>query len=157
MWIRAAALAALVSSLAIAAPAQTPKLPGFISEAKAELAPVSVKAGTKATLTLTVTMAPGYHIYDPNPGDEFAIASEVTLTKIPGVSFGKAVWPKPLLQEKTRVHEGTIKVTIPVTLAKTVKPGKLKLSAALKSQGCNATGCLPPETVTLFAPLTVSK
>ncbi|MBB6050994.1 protein-disulfide reductase DsbD N-terminal domain-containing protein [Armatimonas rosea] len=157
MWIRTAALAALVSSLASAAPAQAPKLPGFFAAAKATVAPVSVKAGAKATLTVTITMAPGFHIYDPKPGDEFAIPSEVTPTKVAGVTYGKAVWPAPTLHEKTRIHEGTITVTVPITLAKTVKPGTLKLGAAVKAQGCNATGCLPPETVQLSAPLTVSK
>jgi hypothetical protein len=48
-------------------------------------------------------------------------------------------------------------VTVPVTLAKTVKPGTLKLGAAVKAQGCNATGCLPPDTVQLATSLTVSK
>ena len=157
MWIRAAALAALVSSLATAAPAQAPKIPDFMSGAKASVAPGTVKAGGKATLTLTLTMAPGFHIYDPKPGDEFAIASEVVGSKIAGVTYGKPVWPKPTLHEKTRIHEGTITVTVPVTIAKNAKPGTLKLGAAVKSQGCNATGCLPPETVALVTPLVVSK
>jgi DsbC/DsbD-like thiol-disulfide interchange protein len=157
MWICTAAMAALVSTLAMAAPAQTPKLPGFFAGAKASIAPTSVKAGGKATLTLTITMAPGFHIYDPKPGEEFAIASEVLPIKAVGVSYGKAIWPTPTIHEKARVHEGTITVTVPITLAKTVKPGTLKLGAAVKSQGCNATGCLPPDTITLSAPLTVSK
>ena len=159
MWIRTAAVAALVSTLVAVtpAPAQTPKLPGFFAAAKAMVAPVKVKAGGTATLTLTITMAPGFHIYDPKPGDEFAIASEVMPLKAAGVTYGKAVWPAPTIHEKTRVHEGVITVKVPITLAKTVKPGMLKLGAALKAQGCNETGCLPPDTITLSAPLTVSK
>jgi DsbC/DsbD-like thiol-disulfide interchange protein len=157
MWIRTAAVAALVSLLAIAAPAQTPKLPGFLSGAKASVAPGSVKVGGKTLLTVTLTMAPGYHIYDPKPGDEFAIASELVLAKVPGVTFGKPVWPKPTLHEKTRIHEGMITVTVPIMLAKTVKPGALKLAATVKAQGCNETGCLPPDSVALTAPLTVTK
>jgi DsbC/DsbD-like thiol-disulfide interchange protein len=157
MWIRAAALAALISSLATAAPAQAPKLPGFFAGAKASIAPATVKAGGKAILTITLTMAPGYHIYDPKPGEEFAIPSEVMPVKAAGITYGKAIWPTPTVQEKARVHEGTITVTVPITLAKTVKPGTLKLGAAVKAQGCNATGCLPPETISLAAPLTVSK
>jgi DsbC/DsbD-like thiol-disulfide interchange protein len=157
MWIRTAAVAALISSLAVSAPAQAPKMPGFLSSVKASAAPGSVKAGGKATLTLTIAMAPGFHIYDPKPGDEFAIASELVYGKTPGVTFGKAVWPAPKMHEKTRVHEGTITVTVPITLAKTVKPGALKLATTLKSQGCNETGCLPPDSVTVTAPLMVSK
>ena len=157
MWIRATALATLISSLATAAPAQAPRLPGFFSGAKASIAPTTVKAGAKATLTITLTMAPGFHIYDPKPGDEFAIPSVVTPLKVAGVTYGKAIWPTPTMQEKARIHEGTVTVTVPLMLAKTLKPGPLKLGAAVKAQGCNATGCLPPETITLSAPLTVSK
>lgn len=157
MWIRTAALAALVSSLAVAAPAAAPKLPGFFAAAKASIAPAKVKTGGTATLTITLTMAPGFHIYDPKPGDEFAIASEVMPVKAAGVTYGKAVWPTPTIHEKVRIHEGVITVTVPITLAKTVKPGTLKLGAAVKAQGCNATGCLPPDTITLPAPLTVMK
>lgn len=157
MWIRTAALAALVSALTVPALAQSAKIPGFLSSVKASVAPGSVKAGGKATLTVTIAMAPGFHIYDPKPGDEFAIASELVLPKVAGVSYGKALWPKPTMQEKARVHEGTITVTIPVLLAKTVKPGMMKLGATLKAQGCNATGCLPPDSVAVSAPLTVSK
>lgn len=143
MWIRGAALAALVSSLATAAPAQAPKLPDFMSGARASVTPGTVKAGGKATLTLTLTLAPGFHIYDPKPGDEFAIASEVVGSKVAGVSYGKQSGPNRRFT-KTRIHEGTITVTVPVTIAKNAKPGARKLGGAVKSQGCNATGCLPP-------------
>lgn len=157
MWIRTAALAALVSSLSASALAQRTPMPGFLSSVKASVAPGNVKAGSKATMAVTITLAPGFHIYDPKPGEEFAIASELVLPKLAGVSYGKPVWPKPTMQEKARIHEGTITVTIPVILAKTVKPGTLKLGATLKAQGCNATGCLPPDSVAVSTALTVSK
>lgn len=157
MWIRTAALAALVSALTVPALAQSAKIPGFLSSVRASVAPGSMKAGGKATLTVTISMAPGFHIYDPKPGEEFAIASELVLPKLAGVSYGKVVWPQPKLQEKARIHEGTVTVTIPVMLAKSMKPGTIKLGATLKAQGCNATGCLPPDSVVVSAPLTVSK
>ena len=157
MWIRTTALAALAFSLTVPALAQKASMPGFLSSVKASVAPGSVKAGGKTTMTVTIALAPGFHIYDPKPGDEFAIASELVLPKLVGVSYGKAVWPQPKLQEKARIHEGVVTVTIPVTLAKTVKPGTMKLGATLKAQGCNATGCLPPDSVAVSAPLTVSK
>lgn len=157
MWIRTAALAVLVSSLTVPVLAQRAAMPGFLSSVKASVAPGSVKAGGKTMLTVTIALAPGFHIYDPKPGEEFAIPSELVLPKLAGVSYGKAVWPQPKLQEKARIHEGTVTVTVPVTLAKTVKPGTMKLGATLKAQGCNATGCLPPDSVTVSAALTVSK
>lgn len=157
MWIRTAAAAALIAALATSAPAQAPKLPGFISSVKTEVSPAVLKPGTKATLTLTITMAPGYHIYSTNPGDEFAIATELTPMKAPGITYGKAVWPKPTLHEKVRIHEGTAVVTVPITIAKTAKPGTLKLGASIKAQGCNESACLPPDTFSAVASVTLGK
>lgn len=157
MWIRTAATAALIAAIATSAPAQAPKLPGFIASVKTAVSPAALKPGTKATLTLTITMAPGYHIYSTNPGDEFAIATQLTPLKAPGVSYGKAVWPKPTLHEKVRIHEGTAVVTVPITIEKTAKPGMLKLGASIMAQGCNESACLPPDTFTAVASVMIGK
>ena len=157
MWIRTAAALALIATVATAAPAQAPKLPGFISAVKTTIAPTTLKPGSKATITVMITMATGYHIYSTDPGDEFAIATELTPLKAVGITYGKAVWPKPTLHEKVRIHEGTAVVTIPITVAKTAKPGTLKIGASIKAQGCNETACLPPDTFSTNTTVTVGK
>lgn len=157
MWIRTAATAALLTALVSAAPAQGPKLPGFIASVKTEVAPTALKPGAKATVKVTIEMARGYHIYATDPGDEFAVATELTPLAVKGITYGKAVWPKPTMHEKARIHEGTITVSIPVTVAKTVKPGAVKLGASIKAQGCNESSCLPPDTFQAVASAVIGK
>lgn len=157
MWIRTSVAMAILAAVATAAPAQAPKLPGFISAVKTTVTPAVLKPGTKATLTVAVTIAPGYHIYSTDPGDEYAIATELAPLKAAGVTYGKASWPKPTLHDKVRIHEGTAVVTIPIAVAKTAKPGAVKIGASIKAQGCNETACLPPDTFTAVATVMVGK
>ena len=67
--------------------------------------------GGKATLTITVKIAEGFHIYSPQPGDEYAIPTTFTPLKTPGVTYGKPVWPKATKFEKTNVFEGQATIT----------------------------------------------
>jgi DsbC/DsbD-like thiol-disulfide interchange protein len=128
-----------------------------MESATAKVTPARVAPGGKGVLTITIEMKGDYHIYDPKPGDPIAIPTSFTPQPAPGVTYGAPAFPKPtLFHGKTRIHEGIIVIRVPVTLAKSAK-GKLNLGGGLKVQACNETGCLPPFTVKLSAPLTVGK
>lgn len=128
-----------------------------MESATAKLAPAKVAPGGKGVLTITIEMKNDYHIYDPKPGDPIAIPTSFTPLPASGVTYGSPIFPKPtLFHGKTRIHEGIIVIKVPVSLAKSAK-GKLTVGGGLKVQACNETGCLPPFTVKLNAPLMVGK
>ena len=143
---------------AAAARAQAPTLPAYLKEVRASLAAPKLAPGGKTTLTVTVKIAPGWHVYANKPGDEYAVPTVVEVKPAAGVRALAPVYSAPTAGDNgTKIHEGEMTVQIPIVLAPGAKAGKIVLVGAVKSQGCNATSCLPPSTVAFQVPLTVGK
>jgi DsbC/DsbD-like thiol-disulfide interchange protein len=142
--------------LALTAPAMAQRQKDLcMGEVTTKLAPAKVKPGGKSVLTFTIPMKGGYHIYDAKPGTDIGIPTSFTPQAVPGITYGAPIFPKPTLFEgKSRVHEGVVVIKVPVMVAKTAK-GMLNVGGGLKVQACNATGCLPPFTLKLTAPLII--
>ena len=147
-----------------AAPAQTVrtdkevsrlKLPKFITSQKTTVEPSTLRRGASGKLVINLAVEDTFHIYDPNPGDPFLTATKVTPIKVPGVVFGKPVWPLPITVKGAKVHEGTVVVTIPFTVKPSAKPGKAAFGAKFYAQGCNATTCYPPASFTVTVPVSI--
>ena len=153
----AALLPAVPAVLALAEPAAE------MVTATAAVAPAAVKPGGKVTLTLTVAIAPGYHINANKPDDENMIPTVFTAKAVPGVTFGKPVYPTPTQVTESyspkplKVYQGKAIISIPVTIARTAKPGRLSVGGDVEVQACNDTSCFPPKTLTVSAPVTVSR
>lgn len=133
------------------------------ASASAVIAPVKVVPGGRAVLTVTVKVRPGFHINANRPDDENLIPTVFTPKPIKGVTFGAPLYPTPASVTESysskplKVYQGTAVIALPVTIAKTVKPGRLLVGGDLQLQGCNATSCFPPDTLAVSAPLTVGK
>lgn len=120
----------------------------------------SAAAGSVVKGTLTLTFAEGLHGYQNPPSDEFQIPVVVKvvengfkLTKVSypkGTDFTMAGEPKP-----AKVYQGTIK--IPIEVQTSTKPANYNVNVAINYQECNESSCFPPGTVTVKAPLTVTK
>ena len=150
-----AALALSVALLALPAFAQRQK-DECLASASAALAPGKVAPGGKTTLLLTLNMKPGFHIYDADPGDGISIPTTFAPAKMAGVTYGKPIFPKPSMIDKSRVHMGKVVIKVPVAVAKNVK-GPLKIGGSVRLQACNERGCLPPFALPLTAALAVGK
>ena len=148
-----------VAALAVAAPAQSPKLPEFLASVKASVTPAKLAAGGRGILTVTVDIAPGWHIWANKPGDENAIPTTFEVAGDKVLAFGKPTWSTPTTtSEGGKIHEGKLVIAIPVTIARaSVKPAKLTLTGKLKAQGCNDRACMPPATVPVAATMTLGK
>lgn len=101
-------------------------------------------------MTAEVTIKPGWHVYAaPVPEGYTALSLEVM--PVSGLEVGPVAWPKPRqfrlegLDEQFLVHEGTLRVTAPVTFAFAPGSGTQIVRAAIRFQACSATECLPPE------------
>ncbi|MDR3707027.1 MAG: protein-disulfide reductase DsbD family protein [Capsulimonadaceae bacterium] len=154
-----AALALLISMTA--AFAALPARAASVAIVSAAVSPATALAGGKGVLTVTFTIASGYHVNANKPGDPYLIGTEFVPAAAIGVTFGKAVYPpvktlkvsaspKPLL-----VYAGKNTVKVPFTLAKTVKPGPLALGGSFNYQACNATSCNPPASAKVSASVIV--
>jgi DsbC/DsbD-like thiol-disulfide interchange protein len=135
----------------------------YVTVKSAAIRPDKVTVGGKATLEVTLSVADTYHINANQPGDEMMIPTVLTvdaLKKGSGVSIGKPVYPAPATIEvgyspkPIKGHEGLMTISVPVTVTK-AKPGTVQLTGKVKAQGCNATSCFPPTTLTFAAPLTI--
>ena len=131
------------------------KLPKFITSQKTTVEPSTQRRGASGKLLISLAVEDTFHIYDPNPGDPFLTATKVTPIKVPGVVFGKPVWPLPITVKGAKVHEGTVVVTIPFTVKPSAKPGKAAFGAKFYAQGCNATTCYPPASFTVTVPVSI--
>ena len=141
-----ATVLALVAT-ANAAHAQSKKLPEYITHVGAK---VAVAAGGKATVTVKIDVASGWHIWANKPGDPNAIATEISVKAPAGVTIGKPVYPAGhAYPAGGKIYEGPTTVTFPVSLGKV---SHAVLNLTIKAQGCNATSCMPPVSL----PLTVA-
>ena len=143
------------------APAQAqlggPKVATVTAAAK----PATIARGGKGVLLVTVTVRPQYHINAHKPNDSAYIATDFSGQAAPGVTFGMARYPmpkpmklsyspKPLL-----VYVGKAVISVPYTVAKTAKPGKMALTGTVSFQGCDAKSCYPPASAPMRAIVTV--
>jgi DsbC/DsbD-like thiol-disulfide interchange protein len=122
--------------------------------------PKAVVAGSKLTLTVTLTIAPGFHGYQNPPASEYEIPVEV---KVEGKDFKvlKVAYPPGVdasvggSQQATKAYEGAIKV--PVTLLVPAKVGTKDLKIVVSYQLCDDTSCFPPDQVSKVVKVNVVK
>jgi hypothetical protein len=132
-------------------------LPKFITAQKTTIEPASLRRGSSGKLIITLTVEDTFHIYDPNPGDPFLTATKVMPLKVPGIAFGKPVWPQPITVKGAKVHEGAVMIAIPFTIKASAKPGKANFGAQFYAQGCNDKTCYPPASFTITMPASIEK
>ena len=132
-------------------------LPKFITSQKTTVEPSTLRRGASGKVIITLVVEDTFHIYDPNPGDPFLTATKVTPLKVPGVMFGKPIWPAPKVIKGAKVHEGTVSITIPFTVKPSAAIGKTAFGAKFYAQGCNADTCYPPADFVVSLPISIKQ
>lgn len=153
----------LAGTLALAAltPGAQAQSPGraHVAVVSASAAPAHVGRGGKGTLTVTLLVAPQFHVNAHKTTDPDLIATDFAPTAPVGVTFGAARYPAPQLLmldgKPTPVYQGRTVISIPFTVAKTAKAGTASLGGQLTYQGCNAASCFPPKTVAVRAAIAI--
>ena len=122
-----------------------------------------VKAGQPATLEITATMEPGWHIYG------FEKSKRPKTTSTPTLIFLKKTtnWSvsEPVASSKAEehtvsdelllYHEDTVTWTIALTPDQKIEPGKFKLGGKMLYQVCSDKGCDTPTAVDFNIPIAV--
>ena len=131
--------------------------PTIVSVKSVKSSPATVAPGGHGTLTLTLTVASGYHINAHTPNDPSLIPTAFTATSA-GAVFGAARYPeaktirvsytpKPIL-----VYESKATILVPFTVAKSAPHGKkMAVLGTLSFQGCNQSSCFAPTSLPVRA------
>ncbi len=147
----------LVGALASHSPAGA-QMPGMskVATVAASAKPAALARGGQGVLTITVAVAPHFHINAHAPSNPDLIGTDFHGT---GAAFGAARYPMPKTiavgKKPTRVYQGRTVITVPFIVPKTAKPGRMTVAGNLTYQGCNDTMCYPPTTVPVKAVVTV--
>ena len=108
----------------------------------------------RLTLTVELTITPGFHVYSaPVPSGLVPLSVEVA--PIEGLEVGPASWPAPRrvppseLDGQLWVHEGTVRGTLPLTFTGAPGGGDHVVAATVRYQVCDESSCLVPSSLGL--------
>ena len=129
-------------------------------EARPPRAPV--RAGGRLELEVVLSMAPGSFVLAHGAsarrtwsGSASACRSTGRASAVRGIRRGgraAVAWAR----DPIAVHDGPTAVPVTVELARTLAPGVRSARIRVVFQACDASGCRPPESVTLEVPVTVA-
>ncbi len=150
--------AVTLAGLTVTAQAQSPGHT-TVATVSASAAPRQVARGGRGVLTVTLTIAPGFHVNAHKTNDPDLIATDFAPSAPAGVKFGTVRYPAPHLLtldgKPSPVYVGRTTLSIPFTVTKTARAGMAALGGQLTYQGCNAASCFPPKTVPVKAAVTL--
>ena len=125
-------------------------------------APRPVRAGDAVSLTLTATIAPGWHLYAMAQPEGGPISTEVSLPANPLATFARPIVASkpatifdPNFDMRVRLYSESATFTLPLKVALTAAAGTHPLAVEARYQSCNDVICLPPKTVRVETTLTI--
>jgi len=117
-----------------------------------------------ATVPLTFSVDPGYHINSNRPKSDFLIPTVLKIDAITDIVVGKLVYPEGqdlsfafAPDEKLNVYTGDFTVNVVVHPLLSVQPGKYIVRGTLKYQACDNTACYPPKNLPVSFDVKVAK
>lgn len=127
----------------------------------ASVSPASIPAGGKGTAKVTASIGGGWHMYSITQGAGGPIPTRITLEggpfKMGGVSGTKpAVKMDPNFGINTETYSGSATFNISFTVAAGTPEGAQTLGINVRYQVCNDNVCLPPKTIKVTAPVTIT-
>ncbi|MBI2324146.1 MAG: redoxin domain-containing protein [Chloroflexi bacterium] len=140
-----------IPASAVRATARTPEI-----AVTAWIAQGTYRPYQRLALHLDLAVAPGLHVYgDPLPDGYTPLTVEIA--PLESLDVGPPRWPDPRpfrvagLDERFVIHEGTVRGTVPLFLARNV--GSVELTIGVRYQACSADECHPPDQLTVRFPL----
>ena len=113
----------------------------------------ALPTGSSAELPIPIAIEPGYHI-NANPATfDYLIATELTVDKSDGITFGKPVYPIAetrkfqFAEQPLAVYEGNVQIKVPLQSESNATKGNRTLSVRVRVQACDEEKCFPPDTL----------
>ncbi len=128
----------------------------------ASVAPVELKAGTRANALVQLTIQPTWHINSNPPSPDYMIPTRVEIRPAFGVTASRAVYPKPqelkveFDDKPLSVYSGTVTISVPLSAAATAENGKHALKGSVRYQSCNDQVCTRPTTIPLAIEIVIT-
>ncbi len=117
----------------------------------AELDASSYTWGQRLWLTVSLTIAPEYHV-NGRPIPDGYVPLDIEIEPLERVTVGTPRWPTPQpfrvegLDEQFHVYSGEIRVSVPMTFM-VVDAGELIVRGRVTMQACTDTECLLPDSL----------
>ena len=124
--------------------------------------PVAAKAGTTVEVKLPLQLREGYHVNTNKPPDPYLIPLRLTWDAGP-ITAAEVVYPKPETHKVEffagllPVFSGRFDLITRFKVGASVQPGLVNVAGKLRYQACNDRMCLPPKTIDLTLPVSVSR
>lgn len=156
MWAVLLAVVLLLASTARAARAAGDPV-------TASAASVKVKAGQSAAVALKVVIAPGWHVFGPDPNVDGVRPAALAAASAAGLTAGPVKMPAArkvrveALNADANVYEGTVTIAVTVKADAKAAPGPRTLDATLSYQACGEKQCLMPKKLVVKLPVVVTK
>lgn len=122
---------------------------------------LSVEPGESIELAVALTIDDGWHLYGLNPDIEFLMPAAVSVEAGDALTIGQVKRPEPhrmvdpILKKQLNTYSDRIWFRIPVTVKPDASAESVSLTVKVKTQACDDSRCLPPQTTTLRLPLQV--
>jgi thiol:disulfide interchange protein DsbD len=124
--------------------------------------PVVAKAGAPVEVKLPLQLREGYHVNSNMPPDPYLIPLRLTWGS-GQINAAEVVYPKPSLHKveffpsPLPVFSGRFELLTRFKVAASVQPGLVNVPGKLRYQACNDRMCLPPKTIDLTLPVSVTR
>ena len=124
--------------------------------------PVVAKAGTTIEVKLPLQLREGYHVNSNTPPDPYLIALRLTWDSGP-FTAADVVYPKPsplkveFFPAPLPVFSGRFELLTRFKVAASAQPGLVNVPGKLRYQACNDHLCLPPKTIDITLPVSVTR
>lgn len=125
--------------------------------------PTTIAQGTKGEISLSLKVAPKFHI-QANPASEpNLIATVLYVGGTSGVAVGSPIYPpgKPYrlagADKDVMTLDGTVGLRIPVSVSRDASIGTRLLDGKVRYQACDDKICLMPQDVEFKAPIKITR
>ena len=120
------------------------------------------KAGATLEVKLPLQLREGYHVNTNMPPDPYLIPLRLTWDTGP-FTAAEVVYPKPDMHKveffatPLPVFSGRFELLTRFKVAASAQPGLVNVPGKLRYQACNDRMCLPPKTIDLTLPVSVTR
>ena len=122
---------------------------------------LSVEPGGSLRVAVAIDIDDGWHLYGENPEAGFLIPTTVAVESAGRFTVGEIKIPAahramdPILKQMLNTYTGRVWFHVPVAVSTDAMPGAVTLTLDVKTQACDASRCLQPQTTTLRIPLQI--
>ena len=149
----ALALVSVWTTSAVAQEGAAAAPPKAATLVKATAVPLTLAAGARTEVLVTLEVAAGWHVNANPPSPDYLIPTTVALRAAAGLTPGRTIYPagEPVKlafdENPLSVYSGQVTMRVALAAAPTATNGAHTLAGSVRFQACNDEVCLAPTSV----------